>query len=588
MRRSYRTTIDVFPTRVRILSTGLVFFMVLVTIRLFVASVVASPETRARAEEQYLVRQTIEPNRGKIYATDLSATFEHPNEPDKSWVPVATNARTYALSVVPRNLKDPRAAAEALAKWANRSVDELAKEFDSAALYLPPLRHGLTEAEKNQLTALKIRGLFLLEEQQRYYPENELGAQILGFLNAENIGNYGVEQKYNDDLKGSGGQVVAERDVRGRLLSSLAERPVQNGTNLVLTIDRNVQGYVEKTLKKALETYQAASGTVVVMDAKTGGIVAMASEPSFNPNIYRDVPKNEQSRFLNPATAAVWEPGSIFKTVVMAAAIDNGVVEPETEGVFSNSVQVGKYEIHTAENKAFGRETMTQVLEHSDNVAMVWVAQQLGTEKMAASIKKFGFGAPTGIDLPGEVGGNVLPASQWHDIERSTMSFGQGIATTPLQIVSAMAALGNGGHLLQPHIVQQLIAPDGSATTIPPKVVDETVISATTSAKITAMMVSVVVNGHGKRAAVPGYAIAGKTGTAQIPNPAGGYYEDRHIGGFAGFFPADNPRFAMVVKLDEPKTVKFAESSAAPTFGEIAKFMLNYYRIPPTVPIAGN
>lgn len=586
MRRQFRVTTDVFPNRIQLLATGMIFFMSVVTIRLFVQSVVAHPETRAKAEDQYLVRQSIDPHRGKIYAADASAEIEYPGAIEKTWKPLATNRRTYALSVVPRNLLDPREAAQILAPWVGLSAAELTEKFSSDALYLPPLRRGLSEDEKDQLTALKLRGLLLLEEEQRYYPESELASHVLGFVNAEKKGSYGVEQEYNEDLRGTGGEVVAERDVRGRLLSASSERPVQDGIDVVLTIDRNVQGFVEQTLKKALETYQATSGTIVLMNAKTGAIVSMASLPTYDPNAYRDVPREEQSRFLNPAISAVWEPGSIFKTVVMAAGLEHGVIEPDTEEVFAASVRVDNYDIYTAEKKAFGRETMTQVLENSDNVGMVWVADRMGNEKMAETIAKFGFNRTLGIDLPGEVAGNSPPVDQWRDIHRATMSFGQGISTTPLQIVTAMAALGNGGKLLQPHVVDQMIFPDGTRVPVEPKILEPNVISPETSAKITGMMVSVVENGHGKRAKVPGYAIAGKTGTAQIPSPEGGYYEDRHIGGFAGFFPAENPEFAMVVKLDEPKTVKFAESSAAPTFGEVAAFVLNYYRIAPTEPIS--
>lgn len=586
MRRRFRASIDLSTTRIAVVATAIVFVFTLVGIRLFVSAVLAHPETLAKAEDQYLVRQQIDPHRGVIYARDAAAALAHPDDPMAALVPLATNRRTYALSVVPRNLLDPAAAADALLLWLpGASRAELIAKFDSDALYLPPLRRGLSEDEKNQLAALKIRGLLLLEEEERYYPEGELASQVLGFVNADKIGNYGIEQRYDAELRGTGGEVVAERDVRGRLLSLAAERPVADGVDLVLTIDRNVQGFVEETLARAIETYQADSGTIVVMHVKNGAILAMTSRPTFDPNTFRNVPVVEQSRFLNPAISAVWEPGSIFKTIVMAAALDHDVVEPETEGVFGNVVQVGNYEIHTAEDKAFGRETMTQVLENSDNVAMVWVGNQLGNEAMGETFATFGFGEPLGIDLPGEVGGYLPPVADWRDIHRATLSFGQGISTTPLQIAAAMAALGNGGRFLQPHLVKELHYPDGSVVVIEPAVRNEAVISAVTSAQITAMMVSVVENGHGKRARVAGFAIAGKTGTAQIPNPDGGYYEDRHIGGFAGFFPADDPQFAMVVKLDQPKTVRFAESSAAPTFGEIAAFLLNYYRIPPTEPV---
>lgn len=586
MRRSFRVTADPFASRLAIVVTAIFFLLSLMTIRLFVRSVISHEANRAKAEQQYLVRQNIEPRRGTIYALDAEAALASPHDEKLAWKPVATNERTYALSVVPRNIKDKREAAKELAPWAEMSEDDLFAKIDNNKPYLPPLRRGLSERDKDAITELHIQGVFLSEEADRLYPEGSLLSQVLGFVNTEKEGNYGLEQKYDEDLRGSGGQVLAERDVRGRILGAESEQPVRDGSHLVLTIDRNVQGFVERTLKKALETYQADSGTIVVLDVKTGGVVAMASAPDFNPNEYSDA---EIKNFVNPGVNAVWEPGSIFKTIVMAAGLHHGVIEPETEGVFGSSVRVQGYDIHTAENKAYGRETMTQVLENSDNVGMVWVAEKIGTDKLAQTLEDFGFGQPLGIDLPGEIGGYMLSGSKWQEINRATISFGQGISTTPLQIASAMATIANGGTQMQPHIVSKIIGADGTIINeFTPRARKENVISPSAAAKATAMMVSVVENGHGKRAKVPGYAVAGKTGTAEIARPreeGGGYYEGEHIGGFGGFFPADNPRFAMVVKLDRPKTVKFAESSAAPTFGEVAQFMVNYYRIPPTEPI---
>lgn len=556
--------------------------LVFVSSELYIQSVVAFDETSERAKGQYLIRKAIEPARGTIYAQDIS--MSGPEEPP-GIRPLATNRLTYSLSVVPNNLEDASKAARLLAPWAEIPEEELYQKIHNDRLYLPPLRRGLSEEEKEQLTELNLRGMLLTEEQDRYYPEQTLASQLLGFVNAEGIGNYGVEQAYDEELKGSGGEVIAERDVRGRILAPENQLPVVDGASLVLTIERNVQGFVERTLAQALTEFEADSGSIVVMDVRTGGVVALANLPDFNPNTFRETAADPW-KFLDPVLNAVWEPGSIFKTLVMASALDHDVVEPSTEGVFSNVVAVDGYAIHTAEDKAFGRETMTQVLENSDNVAMVWLADKLGTEKMYEKLVQFGFGQPTGIDLPGEEGGTLPKGEDWRAIHRATISFGQGVAVTPLQLVTAIGALANGGNLLQPHIVDYLADSTGAKVTdIEPKVVREQVITRETSAEITEMMVSVVENGHGKRAGVPGYKVAGKTGTAQIPNPDGGYFEDRHVGGFGGFFPADRPQFAMVVKLDNPKTVRFAESSAAPTFGKIAQFMLNYYRIPPTVPL---
>ncbi|MEK7460750.1 MAG: penicillin-binding protein 2 [Patescibacteria group bacterium] len=585
MRRTYSPKVDTFASRLSFVAGTLVFVMVLFGIRLFVKTVVVHEATRARAEQQYLVRKEVVPRRGTIYAQDVSTGTE-----DKPGLKALAQDRlTYSLSVVPKNLKDPRETAQKLASWVGMSENELFDKINNHRLYLPPLAKGLSEDDEAAIATLHLPGVFFTEESDRFYPEGYLASQVLGFVNAEGHGTYGIEQTYDEDLRGTGGEVLAERDVRGRLFSATESRPVNDGSAIVLTIERNVQGFVEMTLKKAIETYQAEGGTVVIIDVKTGAIVAMANQPDFNPNEYRNVSKEEVGRFANPAIGSVWEPGSIFKTIVMASAINAGLIEPETTGDFGNEVIVDGYRINTAENKAFGHETMTQVLENSDNVAMVWIADKLGNEALHAALKKFGFGQESGIDLPGEVAGRLPSLSSWHNTTRATLAFGQGIATTPLQIASAMATLANGGKVRQPHLVAAILDQDGAVRQeTESKVREESAISPTTSAKIAGMMVSVVELGHGKRAKVAGYKIAGKTGTAQISRPieeGGGYYDDQHIGGFGGFFPADKPRFAMVVKLDRPKTVKFAESSAAPTFGEIAQYMLNYYRIAPTEPI---
>lgn len=583
MRRNYQAAIDPSSFRIQFVVSGLLFLLLLIGIRLFVKSVVAHETLSVKAQQQYLVRKAVEPRRGTMYASDAEAATILGAEDERTWKPLAVNERTYALSVVPKNIKDKSGAADWLTQWTKLPREELLQKLSSDKLYLPPLRRGLSEAEKELITQEELPGVFLTEESQRYYPEESLAAQIIGFVNADGEGAYGLEAKYDEDLRGSGGEVVAERDVRGRLLTEQHFQPVRDGSHLVLTIDRNVQGHVEATLEKAIATYEADAGTIVVMDVQTGGIVAMANYPDFDPNEFNTLKTEEQGRFANPAVSAVWEPGSIFKTVVMGIGLEAGVVEPDTEGVFGSSVTVGSATIHTAENKAFGRETMTQVLENSDNVAMVWLADKIGSQRLFDGLRRFGFGQATGIDLPSEASGYLPKVTNWRDINRATISFGQGISATPLQMTSAMATIANGGKRMQPHLVQKIVGADGAIIKeFAPTITDEYVLSPQTAVKLAGMMVSVVERGHGKRAKVIGYPIAGKTGTAQIPDPKGGYEDGAHIGGFGGFFPADNPRFAMIVKLDRPKTVKFAESSAAPTFGEVAHFMLNYYRIPPT------
>jgi cell division protein FtsI/penicillin-binding protein 2 len=273
-----------------------------------------------------------------------------------------------------------------------------------------------------------------------------------------------------------------------------------------------------------------------------------------------------------------------MKGVTMAAAIDKGLVEPDTKpddlpGGFKNMLTIDGYEIHNSTDTSYGFETMTQVLENSDNIGMVWVANKMGDEVMGQYLKDFGFGGKTGIDVESESQGNYEDPAHWRDVHRATISFGQGISVTPIQMVQAYSAIANKGKLVKPHLLDKVISPTGEQKQIQTTEVRQ-VIKEETAKKVTDMLVSVVEKGHGKAAKVEGYKVAGKTGTAQVANKDGkGYEEDAHIGGFIGFAPAEDPKFVMLVKLDRPTAVKFAESSAAPVFGEIAQWLLtNYYR----------
>jgi cell division protein FtsI/penicillin-binding protein 2 len=556
-------------TRLTWVARAVLFFAGLLFVRFFQVGVLEHQKFRALAQNQHVAIREVAPERGEIIAN-----------PDD--YPLATNVQTYAVSVVPKNVKDKQKFSEALAPSLGISSLELFDKINNNRLYLPPISRGLSEADADKIAALNLVGVVIVPESVRFYPEGATGAHILGFVNAEGLGQYGIEGYYDEVLRGFKGLVEFEKDPKGRAINLPdIKTQARDGTTLYTTIDRNVQFFVETKLKDGIERFKANGGSIVVMDPKSGEIIAMSSLPSFDPGNYKEAGNVDQSLFLNPATGASWEPGSVLKPIIMAAALDTGTVEPETEGVFSNYVVVQGFEIHTAQDKAFGKETMTEVLENSDNVAMVWLSEKLGKEKMREYLSSFGFGSKTDIDTQGEATGSLPALKDWRDINRATISFGQGIAMTPLQLTRAYAALGNQGKLVWPHFVKRLKSPDGEVLEVAPKEVRQA-ISQESAAKISAMLVSVVERGHGKRAKVTGYKVAGKTGTAQVPDPKGGYYDDRHIGSFCGFAPASDPKFAMCVKLNEPKTVEFAESSAAPIFGEIAAFMLSYYGIPPS------
>jgi len=500
--------------------------------------------------------------RGKLLVHDSMSE-------DSVYYPLAFDVKTYAIWVVPKNVKNKDNVATILADSTGISKDEIFGKINNDKLYIPPIKRGLKYDEANVISDKKISGVFVMPEYSRYFPEGSLASQDLGFVNSTGDGKYGLEGYYNSELKGKDGSIQGEQDTLGRVINLLQQNDPQDGVSYVLTLDRSVQYYVEKKLKEAIEKYQAESGTVVVMDIQTGGIVAMANSPDFDPNNYRDQAQNDQSLFANPAISSVFEPGSIFKTITMAAAIDQGVVTPETEGVFDATVKVGNHTISTAEGKAFGKETMTQVLQNSDNVAMVWLSEKMGNDMMYKYLKSFGFLDKTGIDLDTESNSIVQPLKQWKDITRATLSFGQGVSVTPIQMVAAYAAIANNGKYIYPHIVDKIIMPDGTEKKIEKKE-GEQVLKESVAAQVRDMLRSVVELGHSKLAAVPGFNVGAKTGTAQIPNPDGTGYEDSpdklgiYNHSLAGFAPTDKPRYALLVKLTKPKTAKYAESTAAP------------------------
>ncbi len=513
--------------------------------------------------------------RGKLLVHDSAVD-------DSLYYPLAFDIKKYDVWVVPKNVKNKDVIAQSLSDLLGVSKDEIFGKINNDKLYIPPIKKGLSYEDSTKIKDKNLPGVFVMPEYSRFFPEGSLAAQSLGFVNSDGEGKYGTEGHYNNELKGKAGDLKGEKDTLGNVINLLEQTDPQDGVSYVLTIDRSVQYFVEQRLQAAIDKYQAESGTVIVMDTQTGGIVAIANSPSFDPNNYADQANIDNSIFTNPAIASLYEPGSIFKTIIMASAIDAGAVTPETEGEFGATVKVGQYTIGTAEGKAFGKETMTKVLENSDNVAMVWVAEKMGNDTMYNYLKLFGLLDKTGIDLDTESNSLVPRLSQWRNINRATISFGQGISITPIQMVSAYAAIANNGKYIYPHIVDKIIMPDGSEKKVG-KVEGVQVVKPETAQQVRQMLFSVVTNGHSKLAAVPGYKIGAKTGTAQIPKADGTGYEDSEdkLGiynhSLAGFAPVDNPRYAMLVKLTKPKAAKYAESTAAPLFGEISSFLLNYY-----------
>lgn len=559
--------------RIGIISGVFLILFVMATGRLVQRQVFEHGHFSRLAKEQHLASKIVPAQRGRIFTEEADGSGLYP---------LATNVTLFALTAVPAQIKRPELVASKLMPYLeNIEESALISKLSSRAQYMPPLKRKIGEEEADIIDALNLSGVYLLPEKYRYFPEETMAAHALGFVNRDGQGQYGLEGYFDKELGGKAGFLEAELDTFGRqiALGKREEVNPENGLDLVVSIDRAVQYYVDKAVREAVEKHQAERGMAIIMEPSTGRIIAMAAYPNFDPNNYN---QEDIANFTNPMISQVYEPGSVFKVVTMAAGIDAGLVSPSTTYTDTGEVQVDDRTIKNSDLKANGLQTMSDVLEKSLNTGVVFVVQKLGKYLYNKYLDQFGFTHLTGVDLKGEVGAHIKNVRQTRDVDLATMSFGQGIAVTPLQMISAVAAIANDGRMVRPHIVDKILYPSG-AVSVDPTITGQA-ISPQTAQLVSAMMVNVVERGHGKRAGVPGYFIAGKTGTAQIPGPSGGYLDGfgNTIGTFVGFGPVENPRFVMLTRVDKPKDVQFAESSAAPLFGQIAKFLLDYWRIPPT------
>ncbi len=568
------TSTEKTSKRVGVIVGCILIAIVAVLFRLFDRSVLQTGLAENKALAQQTVTLNLNPFRGEIFVGGSDATQR---------VPVALNEPRITVNVVPKNLKDPATTAQKLAPIIGMDEKQLFALINNDKPYIPPVKRNLPLSVSDQISQLGISAVTATKESYRVYPEGSFASQLLGFVNGDGEGQYGIEQYYNNELQGITGQVQGQRDGWGNVFFDPTSATNTKGANIVLSIDRDVQSTVEKMLSDAVTQFKAKSGSVTIVDPKTGKIIAMANVPTYDPNNYRDVPTDQQSVFQNGVISRTFEAGSVMKGVSVASALDAGKITKDTTGVYGNSVKVDNYEIHTATNVAFGKEQPKDVLANSDNVAMVDYSARLGRELLFDYMSRFNFSKKTGVDLSGEATGSMPALKDWHAVNTATISFGQGISTTPLQMTMAYAALANGGKYMKPEVADSIIFPDGREEKIAPVQVGQ-VISDQTDKDVTDMLVYVVTNGHAKRAGVPGYVVAAKTGTAQIAKADGSGYEDgKNNGSLAGFAPVGDPKFAMFVTMEEPQGVAFAESSAAPVWGQIATYLLkDHFHVAPT------
>ncbi|MCS7172275.1 MAG: penicillin-binding transpeptidase domain-containing protein [Armatimonadetes bacterium] len=538
--------------------------------------------TRSEAMRSLAVRQqqdllVLAASRGRIY--------------DRNGRELATNVPTLSAYAIPRNIRNPQAFARRVAAVLGVPPERILARLTPDRYFVWIARHLAPQAAQ-QLRALGLTDQLGFErEERRAYPLGPLAGQVLGFTGIDNQGLWGVEARYDAVLRGTPGQAVRVRDALGREI--LEGRRVlvspKNGADLFLTLDTVVQHIAERELQEALQVHGARAGVAVVMDVRSGELLAVANVPRFDPNRYA---QTSPEVWRNRAVAEVYEPGSTFKVVVMGAALESGAVSPKTLFRCPGSLQVpGGHRIREAQGEAHGEVRPADILRLSCNVGAALTAARLGPDRLYKAILRFGFGQPTGVELPGEAAGIVRPPSEWTGPDLYTLGFGQGIAVTPLQLLRAVAAIGNGGLLVRPTLISFLRSPDGRALELLQASPPVRVLSPQTARRLLEMMVRAVVEGTGRAAAVEGYTVAGKTGTAQKPGPRGGYLPGKYVSSFVGLVPASSPRLAILVLLDEPRGAYYGGVVAAPVFRRIASQVLWHLRIPPdggpTVPESG-
>ncbi len=563
--------------QLQIIAIFFVIMALVIIVKLFILQVVQADYYHTFALSSHEIYKQIHPSRGAIYFQDGRTKKEYP---------AAINRQYFLIYAVPKEIK-PEAIASTTDKimqilaLPKTDRDTISKKLSRPDDLYEPIAKKIDDETANKLKTEKLTGLYFTPQEYRYYPEENIGASIFGFCRLDDkgtqqIGNYGIEGYWDDTLTGHTGFIAGERGALGSWITTAIQSKInaQNGADLVLTIDRTLEFKACELLQKGMDEYKAKSASLVMMNPKTGAVLAMCSLPDFNPNKYSEV--DDIRSFNNNNIFTPYEPGSDFKPIIMSIGIDLGVVSPNTTFNDPCSRTINNFTIHNAMNKCYGTQTMTQVLENSVNTGMIFVSEKIGRDHFRDYVKKYGFGEKTGIELSSEVGGNISSLDKNRDIYTAVGSFGQGLTVTTLQIATAYSAIANQGLLPKPFIVSEVRYEDGKKEITQPKTTEK-VISQRTAKLTSGMMVSVVEN-HYKAAKINGYYVAGKTGTAQIAEN-GKYSNDRTNHTFAGFAPATDPQFVLVVKYEEPQR-KWAEQTTLPVFHDLMKFTLQYYAVP--------
>ena len=563
--QSHRTSIQAVKSRLALVSLVLSAAGLVLVGRLVHLQIIQHDRLAAQSDKQFLRTVEITSGRGNIY--------------DRNRNQLATNIRVESVYADPKSVAEKTATARILARVLELNPQAVLKKLKSD-------RHFVWIKRKSELNAveklkqLDLVGVGFIAETKRYYPKRKLAASTLGFVGLDNQGLAGIEHYHHAVLKGRVQRTVLEKDARGRFLWTTANAQDLNPgkQDVVLALDEVIQFIAERELNRQVKEYRAKSGLAIVMDPFSGAVYALASAPEFNPNNYAAYPPHI---WRNDAVASAFEPGSIFKPIVAAASLEEGLAGPDDIFFCENgSYQIGKSRIGEASNHQFGWLTLRNIIAKSSNIGAIKIAQRLGNRRFYDYIRKFGFGRRLGVDLPGEASGTLRSIRQWSGLSLASISFGHEISVTPIQMVSAIAAIANGGVLIRPRLTQAILKNGVLDRTFEPEAL-QTVLSEETSRQMINILKSVVKTGTGAKARIPGFEVAGKTGTAQKIDPkTQTYSKTKYLASFVGFVPADAPRLVILVMIDEPQKTYWGGEVAAPVFQKIARKTLRYLHIP--------
>jgi cell division protein FtsI (penicillin-binding protein 3) len=488
---------------------------------------------------------------------------------------LALGERATTVYANPMQVANPRAAAIAAKRTLGLDADRLYPTLADRSRGFVYVARQADPAQASALQRLKLPGLGFYPEERRSYPQRSVAAQVLGYVGIDGNGLAGLELQFDDELAGRPGKETLVKDPSGRVIDVQEEKAEVPGRDLYLTLDHNIQANAEEVLRATVRKWGAKSASAVVLDPRTGSILAMAVQPGYDANRYPSAPRDLQR---NRAVTDTYEPGSTYKLITVAAALSEGLVSPSTRFTLPYTIEVADRVIHDAEERDTVNYSVAQILAHSSNVGAITLAERVGKTRLSQWISRFGFGHTTGVDFPGESPGIVLPPDKWSGSTIGNVPIGQGIAVTPVQMAAAYAAIANKGIWSRPHLVDH-VAGGGR-----PSLHRHRMVSTRVAAEIMAMLKDVVAEGTGQFAAIPGYQVAGKTGTAQKPDSHGGYATDRYVASFVGIVPASRPRLVVLVTVDEPRGAIWGGVVAAPAFQQLARFDLQYLEVQPDAP----